>query len=64
MCIGIGVGVFSYLNYTFLLISSEKIIRKTRTAYIAAILKQEPEWYDFNNPAEMSARIGKETLAM
>lgn len=36
---GAGIFLFSYLYYAFLLMSSEKIIRKTRTAYISAILK-------------------------
>lgn len=47
-----------------MLITSELIIRKTRTAYVAAILRQETAWFDTNNPAELSARIGKETLAI
>ena len=44
--------------------SSEKIVRKIRTSYITAILRQECAWFDTNNPAELSARIGKETLAI
>lgn len=38
-CIGVGIGIMSYLYYSLLLISSEKIVRKTRTAYIEAILR-------------------------
>ena len=62
--IGAGIFLASYLYYSFLLIASEKTIRKTRTAYIQAILRQETAWFDVNNPAELSARIGKETLAI
>ena len=29
-----------------------------------AILRQEPSWFDTHNPAELSARIGKEPLAI
>jgi len=32
-CIGMGILIFGYIFYTFLLISSERIARKTRIAY-------------------------------
>jgi ATP-binding cassette subfamily B (MDR/TAP) protein 1 len=31
---------------------------------VQAILKQESAWFDVNNPAELSARISKECLAI
>lgn len=63
-CVGVGIYIFSYLYYAFLLMSSERITKRTRTAYIEAILKQESAWFDVNNPSELSARVGKECLAI
>lgn len=62
--VGCGMYVFSFIYYSFLLISSEKIARRTKVAYIDAILKQESGWFDTNNPSELSAKIEKETLAI
>jgi hypothetical protein len=44
--------------------SSERIIRKTRTKYLEAVLRQDCAWFDKNNPSELSARIGKECMAI
>lgn len=63
-CVGIAVWIFSYLDYCFLLMFSERIARKTRIAYLESILKQESAWFDTNNPSELSARLGKEVLAI
>jgi hypothetical protein len=56
--------ILSYIYYGFLLISSERITKRTRTNYIEAVLRQESAWFDANNPSELSARIGKECLAI
>jgi ABC-type multidrug transport system fused ATPase/permease subunit len=62
--IGCGVWVTSYVNYGFLLMFSERVAKKTRVKYLEAILKQESAWFDTTNPSELSARLGKETLAI
>ena len=38
-CIGVGIWVLSYVYYAALLVTSEKIVRKTRTEYVKAILR-------------------------
>ena len=38
-CVGIGVWIFSFLNYACLMMASEKIGQKTRMKYLEAILK-------------------------
>lgn len=54
----------SYFFYAFLLIASERIVKTIRVKYIEAILRQESGWFDTSNPAELSARINKECLAI
>lgn len=62
--IGILVLVFSYFNYAFLLMFSERVAKKTKIRYLEAILQQESAWFDTNNPSELSARLGKEVLTI
>jgi ABC-type multidrug transport system fused ATPase/permease subunit len=62
--VGVGIYFFSFIYYSFLLIASEKIVRRTKTAYLEAILRQESAWFDVNNPSELSSRIGKEVLTI
>jgi ATP-binding cassette subfamily B (MDR/TAP) protein 1 len=63
-CVGLFIYIVSYIYFALLLMSSERIIKKTRTAYVEAILKQESAWFDVNNPSELNARIGKECITM
>ena len=50
--------------YSFLLLFSEKVVKKTRTKYLESILKQDSSWFDTINPSELSARLSKESAAM
>jgi ATP-binding cassette subfamily B (MDR/TAP) protein 1 len=62
--IGAATWFFTYFMYAFMIIYSERIIKKTRLAYLRAILAQESAWFDLTNPLELSSRIGKECLAI
>ena len=63
-CVGVGIWITSYISYASLLMFSERVIKKTRVKYLEAILRQESAWFDTTNPSELSARLGKETLAI
>ncbi|CDW80084.1 abc transporter family protein [Stylonychia lemnae] len=62
--IGLGVWVFSYLFFSFLIIASERIGQKTRCMYLQAILRQEISWFDEINTSQLSSRLGKECQAI
>jgi ATP-binding cassette subfamily B (MDR/TAP) protein 1 len=62
--IGAIMWVTSYLYFTFLVIMSERLGRKTRIAYLRAVLQQEIAWFDEINVTEMSARLSKECQAI
>ena len=62
--IGLGVWLSSYIYYACLLSFSEKVTKKIKVKYLEAILKQESSWFDLTNPQELSARLGKECLAI
>lgn len=62
--VGFAVWFFSYILYSFLLLFSERVIKRTRTKYLEAILRQESAWFDMVNPSELSARLSKESAAM
>ena len=64
LCVGIAIWIFSYINFSFLLMSSERTATKIRVAYLESLLKQNSAWYDTINPSELSARLGKETNAI
>lgn len=55
--IGIGVWIFGFIFYGFLLTFSEKVARRTRVAYLKAILKQDCTWFDTNNYQELPSRM-------
>lgn len=63
-CVGVAIWITSYISYSSLLIFSERVTKKTRAKYLEAILRQESAWFDTTNPSELSARLGKETLAI
>lgn len=63
-CVGVGIWILSYVNYAFLIIFSERVTKRIRISYLESILKQESAWFDTSNPSELSARLGKETLAI
>jgi len=62
--VGLAVLFFSYIMYSFLLLFSERVIKRTRTKYLEAILKQDSSWFDTINPSELSARLSKECASM
>jgi ATP-binding cassette, subfamily B (MDR/TAP), member 1 len=62
--IGSIMWVTSYFYFTFLVIMSERLGRKTRIAYLRAILQQEIAWFDEINVTELSARLSKECQAI
>lgn len=43
---------------------SERVATRTRAKYVEAILRQDCSWFDTSNPSELSARVGKEILAI
>lgn len=63
-CVGIAIWITSFVMYSFLLLFSERVIKRTRTKYLESILRQESAWFDTINPSELSARLSKETNAM
>jgi ATP-binding cassette, subfamily B (MDR/TAP), member 1 len=58
--IGAFIWLTSYLYFVFLVIVSERIGKKTRVAYLKAILSQDITWFDEINVTELSARLSKE----
>ena len=57
--------VSSYFYYVFLVIMSERITKKTRVAYLRAILRQEIGWFESSvNITELSSRLSKECMAI
>lgn len=62
--VGIAIWCFSFVMYSFLLLFSERVAKKTRTKYLESILSQESAWFDTINPSELSARLSKEVAAM
>lgn len=62
--IGIAIWILTYVSYAFLLMFSERVAKKTRVKYLECILKQDSAWFDTTNPSELSARLGKEILAI
>lgn len=58
--IGAIIWVTSYLYFALLVIMSERVGKKTRVAYLKAILSQEISWFDKVNITELSARLSKE----
>jgi len=62
--VGVGIGLFGFVYWFILLRFSNKISRRTKENYLAAILKQETGWFDSFNYNELSARITKETMAI
>jgi ATP-binding cassette subfamily B (MDR/TAP) protein 1 len=62
--IGAALWLFSFGYYTLFIIFSERVGKKIRLRYLRAILQQECAWYDLTNPNELSARIGKECIAI
>lgn len=57
--------VTSYLYFVFLVIMSERIGKKTRVAYLRAILRQEIAWFDSSiQITELSSRLSKECQAI
>lgn len=59
--IGGGVWVTSYFYYWTLVVMAENVGRKTRVAYLRALLQQEVAWFDTINVTELSARLTKES---
>ena len=58
--IGLFIWVTTYLYFTFLVIMSERVGRKTRVAYLRAILQQDISWFDENNATELPSRVTRE----
>ena len=62
--VGFAVWLFSYFLYSFLLLFSERVVKKIRVKYLESILKQDSAWFDTINPSELSARLAKESGAI
>ena len=65
--VGVGCAMFftAYFHYISLAIMAERIGKKTRVAYLRAILSQEIAWFDSEvNITELSARLSKESQAI
>jgi ATP-binding cassette subfamily B (MDR/TAP) protein 1 len=61
---GIGTWITAAIYFTMLSTFSYRVSKKTRVAYLQAILSQDIGWFDKNNPNELSASIGKQIYAM
>jgi ATP-binding cassette subfamily B (MDR/TAP) protein 1 len=59
--IGIGIWITTYIYFASLVIMSERVGKKTRVAYLKAVLNQEISWFDENNATELPAKIVRET---
>lgn len=64
LAIGAAIWATSYCFYALLVIMSERIGKKTRVAYLRAILQQDIAWFDQTNITELSARLSKECQAI
>ncbi len=62
--IGGFIWLTTYLYFTFLVIMSERVGRKTRVAYLKAILQQDISWFDENNATELPARLTRECASI
>ena len=62
--VGVGVWITAWLSQAFLMVFSQQVTRKTRVAYLKAILRQNIAWFDMNNPQEMGARMSREMQAI
>ena len=63
--IGSGMFTTAYICYICLAIMSERIGRKTRVAYLRAVLRQEIQWFDNDvNYTELSSRLSRECLSI
>ena len=58
------IWVVTYLYFVMLVILAERIGKKTRVAYLKAILSQEVAWFDSINVTELSSRLSKECQAI
>lgn len=58
--IGLFIWLVTYINYVSLVIMAERIAKKTRVAYLQAILKQDISWFDSISVTELSSRLSKE----
>jgi ATP-binding cassette subfamily B (MDR/TAP) protein 1 len=62
--VGVAIWITSLIMYSLLLLFSERVVKKTRTKYLEAILRQDSSWFDTVNPSELSARLSKECQSM
>eukprot|EP00347_Sterkiella_histriomuscorum_P022139 403331544 len=62
--IGLFIWLVTYLYYVQLVILSERIGKKTRVAYLKAILSQDIAWFDSINATELSSRLSIECQAI
>eukprot|EP00347_Sterkiella_histriomuscorum_P015933 403355132 len=62
--IGLFIWLVTYLYFVLLVILAERIGKKTRVAYLKAILSQEVAWFDSINVTELSSRLSKECQAI
>lgn len=60
--IGIGTFVCSYGEVALFKISSERQVRRIRTEYLSACLRQEISWYDTNKVGDLTSRITGDVL--
>lgn len=58
--IGVAIWITSYIYVTSLITMSERVGKKTRVAYLKAVLNQEIAWFDENNATEIPAKIVRE----
>lgn len=52
--IAVTVFISGYLFQSILLIFAEKVALKTKVRYLESVLRQDEEWFDENDPEEMS----------
>ena len=62
--VSVAIWVITYVYFAFFAIISENTGFEFRSHYLHAILKQEIEWFDSQNPQELPSRISKECMSI
>lgn len=64
MYFGIAMWVFSYLYLAFFGTVSEYLAKTFRIRYLKAVLMQDAEWFEENDPQSLPSRINKDVLSV
>ncbi|RYF02874.1 MAG: hypothetical protein EOO77_31930, partial [Oxalobacteraceae bacterium] len=62
--LGIGTFIASFCEVALAMYSAERQGQRMRLSYMKAILRQDMEWYDTNNPGEAATRMAEDTVVV